>query len=530
MNPIPVGISTGVSFISAVSLVGVPAEMYINGYSFAISFVFEAIGYFLGLILVTHVVHPLRMSTLNEYLEKRYQSKVIVFCANVMVLICVFHYMGTCFLGSVIAFSSATGNQVSVPLALVIGGSVGIFYTSIGGLKAVVWTDVLQSVVMVGGVITVIVKSISDTPGGMATIIDVNKQYQHIHSPNLSTDLTVRHTIWGLSIGLMFNWGVWSAQPANVQRLCATKSIRDSYIVAGLATTIFLLFSFLPAWAGINIFAYYAHSGCDVHAAGWIEKNEIILYYVRDRLNLPGFQGVFVAALYAGSLSSMSSGLNAASAIIWSGMIKPNLKRSVSEIKATFISKIVVVVFGIGGMLWCYSLYLIGGLILQVSNATSASMYGSYFGLIILAFCFRYSNYKGAIAGLFVSFAFTFWLGLGSLLFGKSDVTNLPTTVATCASTSNSSELPTPGKPEQHTRSIYSISYCWLGLICLGMSLCVSLLVTACTGPRTVDVVDPNLLLPLCRPGICSKLKCRRKRYDSYQPTPVENIELNLPL
>lgn len=506
MKPIPVGISAGVSFMSSGVLVGIPAELYVNGYHYMFGLFFSVLAFFVGNVLVTYIVHPLKMTNLNQYFLKRFKSKILMYIVNCVVLGCIFHYMGFCMLGSVIAFHSITAGQVSIVVGLVIGGVVGVFYTSIGGLKAVVWTDVLQSVIMFLGTFIVVVKSVVDTPGGFGAIIEANKRYGRFHQVEWSPDPTIRHTMWGMIIGCFCNWLVWSSQPACVQRICSTPTRWDGLIVCGVTAVVFAVFTVLPILAGINIYGYYATRGCDIYAANWIDQNEIILYFIRERLNFGGFQGLFIAALYSGSLSSLSSGLNAASNIVWNDLTKPMLQIEVSEKKATLICKMIVVVFGILSMLWCYTLYRFGGLILQVCASIDASVYGAYFGLFLLAVFIRKANSKGAMVAIVFSFIITLWLGLGSLLYGKSKKPKLETPLEHCANHTvvapySGNMTATSVVEYSFLETIYSISYIWLSPICLTTLMFVGILVSLCTSRcDRKEAVDPKLLFPLCRP------------------------------
>lgn len=512
MNPVPVGISTGVSFMSALSIVGFPAEMYNNGWSYMIVAVSGAIGGFISVVVVANIIHPLEYRSLNDYYRDRFNSKILSAVSNFMVLLCVFHYMGACMFGAVVAFNSITGGQVSIVLALIIGSFVGIFYTSIGGLKAVVWTDVLQCGIMMSGIVVVLIKSIYDS-GGMTTIVEMNTKFERLKPPPMSFDLTIRHSLWSLTLGSSVTWASYTMPPAMVQRLASMKHQKDCYIVGGITSLVFMVFMLTPAWAGLNIFGYYSSRGCDVFAAGWIKNNDILMYYIRDRLAYPGFQGLFLAALYAGSLSSLSSGLSSASSIIWNDVLRPCFREEPSELKATLISKILVVLFGALSMLWSYTLISFGGMMLQVTTSTDAAIYGAYLSLFIFAILFRYANWKGAVVGIIASLFFTMWISVGSLLYGKSHIANLRTTTENCAFNRSTDNLPalqynsTSRSPDEQGVSfidtLYSVSYLWLSSICLVSFLTVALLVTACT--KMDAKVDPKLLFPLCRPNFfCS--------------------------
>lgn len=528
MSAVQMGISTGVSFMSALSLVGLPAEMYNNGWSYMFTIIPCIVLKFTALAVTTVVIHPLKIKNFSEYFERRFKMKLVSKATSIIMLACIFHYMGTCMFGAVTAINSATDGQIGPITALVISCSVGVFYTSIGGLKAVVWSDVLQFSFMLLGVVVVMIKSLVDAPRGLSSILETNTEYRRFDIPSLSFDPTIRHSLWSVTIGGAVIRLIWCTQPAVIQRLVSLKTKRECYIMSAISCVIDFSFTAISSIIGINLFGYYAGRGCDVFAAGWIEKNDIITYYIRDRLSAPGFQGLFIVALNAGSLSSLSSGLNSASSIIWNDLLCPCFRRQPSERKATLICKIVVVIFGALAMTWSYTLISFGGMILQVVISLDASMFGAYFTLFLYAIMFRYTNSAGAIAGILLSFGFTLWLGVASLLYGKSHVEKLPTTTDNCSfiDISNASTGVSPAALLNETTSvdsIYSVSYLWLSSICILVFLVVSLLITACTQK---EAADPTLLFPACRPGYFGKC-CRDScNYRSEEEDEEENNEL----
>lgn len=507
LGPIPVGISSGVSFLSTASIMGLPAEVYVNGYSYIFTNISAPLGLMASSCLVGNIVQTLGISSPVDYFYARYKSRILCGIVKVVMVISTIYYGGVCMLGSVIAFTSLTGGQVSIVASLVIGGAVGIFYTSLGGLKAVIWSDVMQASFMLFGVVAVVIKSVVDTPGGMATIIEENRRYGHIHAPDWSLDPTIRHTMWALLIGKFTGWVAFPTQLAYVQRLGALRSKRDCYIGSAIASTIFLCLSLLPLWAGINIFGYYSYEGCDIYRRGWAEKNEILVYYVRDRLQYSGFQGLFLAALLAGSLSSLSSALNASSAIMWEDIIRPNLPFRVNEVRAVVCSKLLVVIMGVVSMLWCYGFHLMGQLIVQVGTSLDGSMYGAYCSLFLISTMIGWINVKGAIAGLVTSFVVMLWLAIGAIFGGNSSSPVMTSTVENCAMNVTDGGFTTTPVMQENVNdksfldNLYSISYLYLSFFSWVLNLVVALAVTLCTGRNKVS--DPRVLLPWCRRSRC---------------------------
>ena len=347
--------------------------------------------------------------------------------------------------------------------------------------------------------------SIIDTPGGLPTIIDLNQRYGRFHALDWSFNPTVRHTVWGLCVFNFFNWMLYAVQPAYVQRMAALRSKRDCYIAATVGGAIWIFFCSFPSWAGVNIFGYYASKGCDVYARGWAQRNDIISYYVRDRVNFPGFQGLFLASLFAGSLSSLSSALNAFSALVWDDVIRPRLPFAVTEVRAVICSKSIVVLAGVLGMSWCFGLHSFGSLILQLAQSLDASLYGAYFALCLFSATVVWINAKGAIVGVVVSFAFTGWLAIGSLLRGKSSAPHMQTTMENCppaAAVNATDSIPVEvAQARSLLDSFYSISYLYFPALCLLVFLSVALVVSLCTGRKKGQ--DPRLLLPGCRRFRC---------------------------
>lgn len=192
---------------------------------------------------------------------------------------------------------------------------------------------------------------------------------------------------------------------------------------------------------------------------------------------------------------------------MWRDSLRPLLPFELSELRATVISQLFVLILGSLAMLWCYALYSFGGLIPQVTTSTSAAMFSTYGYLFLLAILFSNFNAKAALASLICGFGFTLWLGLGSILRGRMRVIDVfTTTVENCAlnvtDTSPSLQHNTTLEDGPRNRGIdvfYSISYQWISTFCFLVSLITGLLVTACTKSRKW-ILDRSLLFRPCGP------------------------------
>lgn len=485
MGPIQIGISVAVSYVSALTLVGVPAEVYINGYMLAYNGVGIVFGFFLFTFFFTKIFFPLKLTSPNEYLKYRYQSAVVSVFGNIFSTLATCLYMGFCMYAPAIALSRATNGRLSVFAAFVIGGAVGIVYTTIGGLKAVVWTDVLQSGFMLIGMVTVLIVSFARA-GGFLSVMETAAEFGRLHSPELSFDPRVRHTLWGVLVYGIFMWGNASVTPAMVQRMCSLKSWSAAKITLAVATPTIMLLFLLSNLAGLSIFSFYVGRGCDIHAAGWTSSgNEIAPYFVMDQLNYPPFPGLFIAAMYAGSLSTLSSGLSAVSATVYKDILRPYIFKNMSDSAGARASKLLALIFGIVSITVGYLSMLSGQLIYQISSAFVGAVTGPYMGLFFLGTLFVRANARGALVGGTGGLLTSFAMNMINFIHPVSRP-NLPTNVTSClggtdgnyshvtlfdAQTDSGSSVP-----------VYQLSYVWVQFAGCLVTIVLGLLVSLCTG------------------------------------------------
>ncbi|KAK8774869.1 hypothetical protein V5799_010598 [Amblyomma americanum] len=145
----PVTMSMMASFLSAIAILGVPSESFVNGSQYMVNFIGVVIGIFLAANVFLPVYYEIDMISVNQYLERRFNSALLRKVASGMTVIQMCFYMGVVLYGPSLALGSVTG--LPVWLSIVLNGTVCAFYTTIGGIKAVVWTDVVQMVLMISG-------------------------------------------------------------------------------------------------------------------------------------------------------------------------------------------------------------------------------------------------------------------------------------------------------------------------------------------------------------------------------------------
>ncbi|XP_019629944.1 PREDICTED: sodium-coupled monocarboxylate transporter 2-like [Branchiostoma belcheri] len=527
MSVVPVALSLLASFISAITVLGTPAEIYTNGTMFW-NFV---IAYTITILLVARLFIPafysLGLTSTYEYLEIRF-SKVVRLVCTVLFMANMLLYMGLVLYVPSLALNAVTG--LTLWGAVVAVGVVCTFYTTLGGMKAVMWTDAFQVVVMVAGFLSVIIQGTMDV-GGMARVWQLNTQGQRIQFFNFDPDPRIRHSSWSVAVGGTFIWlAVYGVNQAQVQRYLSCPSVKKAQIailwnIPGLS----LLVSFACV-SGLVMYARY--HDCDPRLAGYIDNSDQMMpYFVMDILGkFPGMPGLFTACVFSGALSTMSSGLNALAAVALEDFVKPCFP-NFSDLKYTWISKGLAMLFGCSMILMAYVASLMGPVV-QASLSIFGMVGGPMLGVFVLGMFFPCANKWGGLAGLLTSLAMSLWVGLGGFVWPRSrwmppvstegcpsvNVTANITTQSTVAmvtalyDVNNTAEPTSIDYPPESV--LYELSYAYLGAFATVICIVIGLLVSCITGPQKPEELDPKLTIPVCDSLFCclpnSWLKCLR--------------------
>nr|XP_045614099.1 sodium-coupled monocarboxylate transporter 1-like [Procambarus clarkii] len=530
MSPVPVALSLLGGWISAISILGNPTEIYFFGTQIATSL----LGCIPGCIFVHQVVLPtfdrLKLVSINEYIQVRFRSRLLRTLTALCILLTYLIYMGMCLYAPTLALSTVTG--LATWASTLIMGVICTFYITIGGVKAVVYTDVLQTLLMFGGVLVVVIICCVDL-GGVGNVWTIAEQGGRISFFDLNTSPYERHTFLSTVVfGFYLMLGDVGFNQSVYQRFASVRTLRTAqrYIYFLCRLVVFFLVGLYLLWivfyfSGLVAFATY--SDCDPLTAGKIEKpDQIVPFLVTDKLShLTGMSGIFVAAVYGGVLSTLSSCGNSFACIIWEDFLKdrPYFRR-LSDAKATNVVKFLSAASGVAAICMGLAVGKLGS-IYHVASAIISAVAGPMNGIYIAGICAPWVNAKGAIVGLVLSFLLSVWVVIGKFVRGGGSPPLLPlstegcqeglqhlanTTVTTfLANTTLTDTLMAKNAvadaflanttlvERSSSKTIYEISYCFTGVVSIAVTLLVSTFVSLCTGPSGPDEVD-GAVNPAC--------------------------------
>lgn len=544
MSFIPVAISLMVSYESGIMMLGIPAEVYIYGMQWGVAY----IGFFIADMTSRHVFVPalrkLDITSVYEYLELRFKSHGIRMFATVLSMVYGVNYYGTVLflpavtleaVANIPTWTSIVGLQVVV-----------LIYTLIGGFKAVIWSDVIQAIIMLTGMFAVLIKG-TMAAGGVTATWNAVYETGRVNLFEFDPDPTLRQSFWSLVFGSSLRGLATVFMQTAFLRIKATptlKSTSNMYLITAFS---FLFVSWLAVLEGAVMFGYYYNQGCDpLESKRLNNQNQLIPAMVVDIFNeIPCMPGLFLASLFSASLSTMSSLLSSLSAVFWEDIVKRHSK-PMSERKGIIITQCSMFVFGAIGCLVAFVVSGIEGPATQIFNITSSSLTGAMTGVFVLGFIVPWANSLGAIVGVFTSVVFVGWISVGKLV--SSGVRANPklemAPTYNCLSPNASLWLNSTFDDGVHSNiyhvnaatpsvdivispsgldALYSLSYMWLGAMGILIVIIIGALVSRL---RVQPTVDPDLLVNICDVLCCCIPDRIRRRYRNKTEIPEENHEM----
>ncbi|XP_068084240.1 sodium-coupled monocarboxylate transporter 2 [Anabrus simplex] len=524
MGIFPISMSLIASYISGISLLGLPAEMYVYGTQYWMIVCSEIVVSFTIVGVYLPVFYTLQITSSYEYLKLRFSSGVRLL-GSVIFLVKMLLYIPMVIYVPALAFSQATGANLHLITPIVC--IVCIFYTTLGGLKAVVWTDTLQTILMFAGVIIVMVLGTINV-GGIDVVIERSRDSERLEFFVFDLDPTIRHTFWSVLVGNYFSWlAACSVNQAMMQRCLAMPTRKKANITVIILAAGILAIVTMSCYTGLVIYASFYD--CDPVSTKSIGKaDQLLPFFVMEiSKNIPGLPGLFISGVFSAALSSMSTGLNSMTGVLFEDLIRPRLK-TISEARASFIMKIIVVVIGTVCVGLVFLVEKMGTLI-QAGKSLAGITAGSLLGIFSLGMFFPWANSKGALVGGLTSFTLVGWISLGTqaaIATGHITFPKKPISVEGCVLEYDNSTLSLiPEFIRDEPFALYRMSYLWYTALGTSTAIIVGLIVSFLTGPNDPKNVDPKLLTPVIHRFLPTKMRRREVDDGQHKNKEMDNLE-----
>lgn len=386
---------------SSISFMALPARSYATDWlSFGSAPAQAIAGMVVGIFFVG-VLRRLNLTTIFDYLEQRFDRNVRLLGAALAILLKVGGRMSVVMLLPALALSTVTGFDKYASILLM--GAVTTVYAMEGGFEAVVWTDVMQVGVTVGGVAVALFCMAQGVDGGFGGMIEAAQTAGKFNAVSAEWDF-VKPTVWvfiGMFLGHVFV--VLGDQPL-MQRMLATSDPREARRAVVMGNVVGLAGAVMFFFVGTMLWAFY-HAHPDRLTAG-LNGDAIFPFFIANELP-HGVVGLIVASLFAAGMGALSSAMNATATIVVSdfqGTFRPEATES-QRLRLARVSTLAA-----GGLATAMAVWLAwrGTTSLWDEYLKLIALIGGGFpGVFALGLLTRRANAPGVITGALVSVAVT---------------------------------------------------------------------------------------------------------------------------
>lgn len=405
-----IGLSMLGTIVSSATFLALPAAAYILDWrQLTVNLVVPFIAV-LAVILFIPFFRRGKLTSAFEYLGERYGVVPRMYGTISFIIMQLIRMAQILFLVALV-IQFLTGAPIVLVIIL-----TGLFigaYTIMGGIEAVIWTDVVQAIILLlGGVLCIIWVTI-DLPGGITQVFEVGMANNKFSLGEMRFDLDER-TFYTVAILGIINWlGIYAGDQNMVQRYAAARSTREArkatLIYSAIALPMWTLFFFI----GTSLFVYYLTFPNPAITA--LEADQVLPYFILSEIP-PVVSGIIVSAVIAAVMSTMDSGINAISTVSVIDLMKPWLAKNRLDSyylkSAHLIATLVTVLVILGAITFSQ---IDKESMNDISLIVTSVFGGCLMGLFIMGFfTHRIDGFSATIA-LIMAVIFNIYLGLGLL-------------------------------------------------------------------------------------------------------------------
>ncbi len=390
-----VGLSILGTYVSSISFLALPGKSFAanwNPFVFSLSLplaAWMAVRFFVPLYRKQGDISA------YSYLEKRFGPWARNYAA-ICYLLTQLARMGSIMFLVALALNSLLGWDVST---IIIGMGVLVFiYTILGGIEAVIWTDVVQSIVLIGGAIACSIVLFLGMPEGPGQLFSIAAEHSKFNLGDLGISLT-SPTFWVVLVyGVIINLQNFGIDQNYIQRYHTARTEREAKKSVLLGSLLYIPVSALFIFIGTELFAYYQASPQllpeALKAAGAADK--VFPHFIVSGLPA-GFVGLLIAAIFAAAMSSVDSSINSASTIVLTDFYKRR-KPDAGRKKEMSVLRWSTFGWSLAGTLAALAMIKVGG-VLDAWWKLSGIFGGGMLGLFLLGYFSRKArNAPAAIA------------------------------------------------------------------------------------------------------------------------------------
>jgi len=401
--------------LSAISYMGVPGWIFQHDLKFSAGAILTPLAFFLMIIVFIPTFYRLKVFTTYEYLEGRFHPVARTMAALLFLL-----QRGVWLAAAIYIPSLAISTFAGLPLmGCILGmGLLATFYTMLGGMKAVIWTDLVQFIISMSGLVVIIYVLMSMARWDMGAVWHRASQMtapatgtSHTTWIDWSFDLKTEASVWSLIFFyIIYTMGTMGTDQLVAQRYFTMKSYRDIFTAIMTSSLISIGVVFLLSWMGLLLLVYY--DGNPELAATLEKPDNVLPHFVVNRLPA-GVRGLILSAIIAETMSSLSAGFNSFSTVGVMDLYKRYFASGqADEAHDLKVAKIGTLISGVAATLAAVWISTHETVIMQTLLGLASKFIGPITGIFLLGLATRRGNLAGVLAGATVGLIAAFMIDL----------------------------------------------------------------------------------------------------------------------
>lgn len=390
------GCSIFATMLSSLTFTGIPSKAFAQDWVYAIGNLMIPVVAVIAIMIALPFYRRLDVTSAYEYLELRFSPTVRRFGSLCFSL---FHIFRMGVVMSLTGYAIAVATPLTPAQAVLLMGLLSIVYCTLGGIEAVIWTDTLQTFVLLGGAIFALAMLVAGTDGGWSGAIEAAVSNDKFRIAHFHTDITsAQLALWVVVIGAIGqNVSSYTADQAVVQRYMTTatdrlaaRSITTNAVMTIPATLLFF-------GIGTALFSYYRSHPARLDPT--ITTDQIFPYFIASQVPA-GLAGLIVAGIFAAAQSTVSTSMNSTATTFITDIAKP---LGLCRTDAAYLSFARVATFVVGILGTVLGIVFIDPSIRSLFDAfikVIGLFMGVLGGLFVLGVSTRRATATGAIIGV----------------------------------------------------------------------------------------------------------------------------------
>ena len=396
-------VSLYVTSTSSIGYIATTAKAFATNWQYLMGNLIGVLGLVFVAIWIVPMLRRLKLVSVFDYLEQRFHPLVRMMASAMCIVLHLGGRMSIILFLPSLAIATITG--FDMVWSILIMGLVTIGYTALGGMRAVIWTDFLQLIVKVGGLVFALIFIWYKLDGGVGDIVATAEAADKMKMLDWSFDLT-KATVWGfIFVVLMETVLTFPKDQVLMQRVFTTKSDKE----AGKSVWLFAAIIIPGAWLfyliGTGLWVFYQNHPERMNPL--LSVDATFPLFIAAELPA-GVTGLMIAGIFAASMATCSSIMNSVATMV-SVDFYERLAKNPTQVVSIRLAEFVTVVAGVIGisLALLLSRYNIGSY-LDVALEMYGLLGGGFGGAYTLGMFSRRANWQGVLIGMFASIVLTF--------------------------------------------------------------------------------------------------------------------------